>query len=140
MSMHDQEHSSTPEESDQYCFGDYYFHLRAALQHAQKFTVKAYLPNNGGIRTVTNQNTANGSLRIIDGNNLREPDESELMYFTKDTTDLLELDVHRLKDRRKGETYNPEKTGVYRKIDPKVLERVLNESPPAPEKTGKKAG
>ena len=62
------------------------------------------------------------------------------MYFTKDAADLLGLNVNKLKERGKRETYNSEQTGVYRKIDPNVLERILKEESLTPETKAKKTG
>ncbi len=142
MSMHgleENDNSSSPEDDAPYRYGDYYFHLRDKLRGIPSLTVKAFLPNSGGIKTITNKNTANGSIRIVEGKNMREPDESEPMYFTQDTLEQLRLDYRRLKAREDIE-FNPEKTGVYRKIDPQTLQRILNEpsaqTPEQKEKVG----
>lgn len=133
------DNSSSPEDDAPYRYGNFYFHLRDTLRRIPSLTVKAYLPNSGGIKTVTNRNTANGSIRIVEGKNLREPDESELMYFTQDTLEQMGLDFRRLKVREDTD-FNPDKTGVYRKIDPKTLQRILNEpsaqTPEQKEKVG----
>ncbi|MCL4405704.1 MAG: hypothetical protein M1287_00665 [Firmicutes bacterium] len=143
MSIHgpeENDHSSTPEESDQYCYGDFYYHLKGLLQHARPFRDKAYFPNRGGLKTVTNRNTANGCVRIIEGVSMREPDESDLIYFSKEFLESAGIDWRRLKSRLEEDHYIPEQTGVYPKIDPDVFKRIMNEPPLADPKNEKKTG
>ncbi len=143
MSIHAPEgndHSPTPEEIDDYCHGDFYFHLRDILRQARPFTNKAYFPNRGGLKTVTNRNTANGNIRVIEGNNLREPDENDLIFFSREFLESAGIDWRRLKVRTTQNDYNPEKTGVYRKIDPEVLKRIMEEPALDTKAQEKKAG
>ena len=132
--------SPTPEGDDQYCHGDFYFHLMNMLRKARPFTAQAYFPNKGGMKTITNQNTANGNVRIMEGNNLKEPDENDLMFFSREFLESIGIDWRRLKVRQTQDNYNPEKTGVYRKIDPDVLKRIMGEPPLDNKDHEKKAG
>ncbi|MFO0780518.1 MAG: hypothetical protein U0519_01300 [Candidatus Gracilibacteria bacterium] len=132
MSIHFQKMetgSIAHESSDQYLYGDHYFHLRDFFRQCQRFTTKAYLPSHGGLKTVTNQDTVGGTLRIlIDAKNKKEPDESDSIFFTEDFLRSIGLNHRKLKTRKPEDDYDPETTGVYKKISSEIAERIEKES------------
>lgn len=106
-----------------------------------RFTTKAYLPNLGGIFTVTNIGTSNGGARILLANNrMKEPDESDPIYFDEEFLEHMGIPRNRLKVRQAEDEDALEKSGIYPAIDRKTFERIMNE-PPLDRKSGeKKAG
>jgi hypothetical protein len=135
------DHSSTPEGNDQYRYGGHYFHLRDLLMRGQRFTTKAYLPNHGGVFTVTNIGTSNGGARIVLANNrMKEPDESDPIYFDEEFLHMMGIPRGRLKVREIEDEMTVEKSGIYPAIDKDVLERIMKEPPLDQKKEEKKAG
>lgn len=144
MSIHSPEgndHSSTPEGNDQYRYGGHYFHIRDLLMRGPRFTAKAYLPNHGGVFTVTNIGTSNGGARIVIANNrMKEPDESDPIYFDEEFLRMMGIPRNRLKMRQIENEEILEKSGIYPAIDRKTFERIMNEPPLDQKKEEKKAG
>ncbi len=121
------DHSSTPEGSDLYRYGGFYYFLRTAFMYAPQFTTEAYFPHCGGMKTVTNKNTSNGGLRIVDGKNLREPDDSDLIFFDAEFLSSINLSAKRLKTRTEKDEDEPEVTGIYKIVNQEVRERINKE-------------
>jgi len=131
--------SQVPDESSQCRFGKAYIFLRAAIQMGPRFTAQAYLPDHGGFKTVTNTNTANGTLRFEEGDKKYEPDDSDFIYFNRKIVDILGLKVEDLKDLQ-TEKFEPDKSGTFNRISDEVLRMVENENPPTPWNIDKKTG